>query len=742
MKRRLAPVVFSLPLEKNLHRSLVWSLAIILAVVPVFAMEYWFIGVILQKAWLFYGLTTILIIGYLMLVYLHRRWLPQMTWTAKFWLVLIAIFSITTITSIQPAVSFWGEFSRMEGLVAWIYYTLFGLVAMGVLRSQSDWHTALKGVVAGGLLVDIYALAQRFGWFDTVFQLDPQRIESSLGNPVFLAGYLAVILPLVWLCGWLAKDYWRWLSFVIVVLSWGMLILTFTRGAWLAVLIGLGVSSLFYLFCLYNNHKWPRWRWISVSAVVVMIGLSLWLVMSANQTSRLFDTASLRLRLVNWRAAAAAIAERPILGWGLESFNIPLSKYYQPDPNLAGTAGFTEIHADRAHNGYLDLAVFGGMGALIAFLSILITAVVIFWWRWRQSDPTINGQALNFGFLITLVVFSAYIATAFHLITNILPVLLALAWFANVSPLTLSRSKNQPVRSRWQLPVYASGGVLAVVLLWLTVGQPASAVTLANRGIEALYAGKYDQAIISLERAIKQASQMNNPIRLHTAVLGNWAVSSKVAVPTAYHQFAVDNLDQYLQHRPQNQYAWLIKGAYHSQLSAVWPESVEIAGKSFDQAAQLAPYSAEPLFEWGNLYANLGKAELAAQKYRQALQLEPNNPLILFAIGMGELSQGDTAGSNATNRAIELGYCPPFNQVDQLAGNTSMPIQTISPLYKQIIVCGPSDQERVFAIVRLALLYKQAGDTDQAKVIARLINNYDVDFREINRFREDIGFDW
>ena len=49
MKHRLAPVVFSLPLEKNLHRSLVWSLAIILAVVPVFAMEYWFIGVIAKS---------------------------------------------------------------------------------------------------------------------------------------------------------------------------------------------------------------------------------------------------------------------------------------------------------------------------------------------------------------------------------------------------------------------------------------------------------------------------------------------------------------------------------------------------------------------------------------------------------------------------------------------------------------------------------------------------------------------
>lgn len=79
-----------------------------------------------------------------------------------------------------------------------------------------------------------------------------------------------------------------------------------------------------------------------------------------------------------WKFSAAHIAERPLTGWGFQSFwgigpSSPAAR--MGDTFLARTP--------HSHNGYLDMALEGGMIALAMLLAIVLMAA---WWIDRLTD--------------------------------------------------------------------------------------------------------------------------------------------------------------------------------------------------------------------------------------------------------------------------------------------------------------------------------------------------------------------
>jgi hypothetical protein len=88
-----------------------------------------------------------------------------------------------------------------------------------------------------------------------------------------------------------------------------------------------------------------------------------------------------------WRFAAGAIAERPILGWGYQSF-----WGVEGSPQASLPDGFLR-RTPHAHNGYLDLLLQGGVVALVLFLAMLTMAA-------RRIDRIADADP-GLGFLAT-----------------------------------------------------------------------------------------------------------------------------------------------------------------------------------------------------------------------------------------------------------------------------------------------------------------------------------------------------
>src|SRR5262245_18153179 len=113
-------------------------------------------------------------------------------------LIYALVFVFTTFTSVVPGTSFWGSYQRLQGTYTNLSY--IGLAAMIVVtlrpRDQLDRLITVLGL--SSLIAIGYPLVQHL-------QLDPlpwkgdviTRVASSMGNSIFVAAYLIMVLPFV-----------------------------------------------------------------------------------------------------------------------------------------------------------------------------------------------------------------------------------------------------------------------------------------------------------------------------------------------------------------------------------------------------------------------------------------------------------------------------------------------------------------------------------------------------------------
>ena len=133
---------------------------------------------------------------------------PELTPTNRFrlWIktplvlpttLLVVVYLISTIFSISPHVSFWGSYQRLQGTYSALsYITVFALMA-ATLRTREQVDRLITVVIVTSIPVSLYGIVQRYG-------LDPlpwagdvtTRVASSLGNAIFVASYLIMVIPL------------------------------------------------------------------------------------------------------------------------------------------------------------------------------------------------------------------------------------------------------------------------------------------------------------------------------------------------------------------------------------------------------------------------------------------------------------------------------------------------------------------------------------------------------------------
>jgi tetratricopeptide (TPR) repeat protein/O-antigen ligase len=111
-------------------------------------------------------------------------------------LVYVLVFLFATATSVVPLTSFWGSYQRLQGTYTNLSYV--GLAAMIVvtLRRRDQLERLIGVAILGSLPAVGYGLVQHY-------QIDPlpwkgdvvSRVASTMGNSIFVAAYLIMIVP-------------------------------------------------------------------------------------------------------------------------------------------------------------------------------------------------------------------------------------------------------------------------------------------------------------------------------------------------------------------------------------------------------------------------------------------------------------------------------------------------------------------------------------------------------------------
>ncbi len=208
-----------------------------------------------------------------------RRWPERVPlWVgAAGWVAASAM--VASVFSIDPGRSFWGSPQFLQGTWSLVCgLALFVGVAL-VLRTAEQLNRLVVVALTASVPVAAYALIQKAGLDPLGFADTDGAAFSFGGHPIYLAGYLAMLMPLavwkVWQCR--AEDRMRLVWALVLLAQFSAFLATEKRGPFVALVVGGVVVT-----CLVAV-KLRRWRLVAwgagmgVAMTVVLLALAVML---------------------------------------------------------------------------------------------------------------------------------------------------------------------------------------------------------------------------------------------------------------------------------------------------------------------------------------------------------------------------------------------------------------------------------------------------------------------------------
>ena len=308
-----------------------------------------------------------------------------------------AVYMAGTLTSVTPRASL------TVGLLT-VFFTLFALVPLNSIDSRGQLERMVKLVVLGGVLVSLYGMLQyvfRFGyqsdaWVDSGMFGSVFRVVATLGNPNMLGQYLVLMIPLggaFLLNAKEKKERWFWLGCCGVLCV--CMLLTFSRGAWLALLCaGL-------VFVVLIN---PRLLMLAPFALLVLYFVLPDAVIQRFTSIGDLSDHSTSYRVSIWLGSLRMLADYWLcgIGPGDVAFNTVYPAY-----------SYDEIVTPHSHNLLLQITADAGICAVILFCVILFC-----YFRWlcaalHKEQKSGRGRMYHIAFLSGVVGFMVQAMTDF-----------------------------------------------------------------------------------------------------------------------------------------------------------------------------------------------------------------------------------------------------------------------------------------------------------------------------------------
>ena len=196
-----------LNIDKYIPGIIFFGLSLILFMPLVVSPETVFPYVVGKSLW-FKGIIYFISGLYLILLTSNKSYLPDKNFLVLIFSIFVLIQALAGLAGSSPVNSFWSNWERMEGVTDYFHWLLLIVVSSSVLRKEKSWIKLLKINVFAGFTVSFLGLLE---FFDLVipilFGLDifpsvvnpeqsytlGERVESTIGNPAYLASYLSII---------------------------------------------------------------------------------------------------------------------------------------------------------------------------------------------------------------------------------------------------------------------------------------------------------------------------------------------------------------------------------------------------------------------------------------------------------------------------------------------------------------------------------------------------------------------
>ena len=302
----------------------------------------------------------------------------------------VGVAALSAAFAENTLIAVFGERDRLLGLVFIVDMAVLYLATAVAMRDRRDWSRLAAAIGAGALGAFAYGAIQ-FAGLDPISWAAGSRVRpfSTFGNPDmfghFLSAAVAGAFAVAVLPG--ATRRARVLAGALAAAGLALAAVAATRG----VVLGLGAGgiALLALVALDRRRRSAALRPLVASTAVALVALAA-LVAATPLGARVAATlggAGLQDRLLIWESAWRAALDRPLLGWGPDSFGVAYARYRQP-----GSQRFLydfPFLTDQAHSWVLQQAATVGFIGLGVLLALSGAAVVLLLTRGRARDPLV-----------------------------------------------------------------------------------------------------------------------------------------------------------------------------------------------------------------------------------------------------------------------------------------------------------------------------------------------------------------
>ncbi len=571
---------------------------------------------------------------------------------------------VSSIFSMDPHVSWFGYYSRFNGGM-WSIFSYVILFYAFVTHFPPVKKT-LNTILATATLVAIYGVAEHFGIDKNLWVQDVQsRVFSTLGQPNWLAAFLAAVLPISLFFavfnqptiknGRLQATAMQGIKYLVGVLTVILffLVILYTRSR--SGLLGLAVADILFWVLLYLATEEKK-RIVrpfiilhAIFAVIVFFNgiyvdqIDRWVTFSAWKTritrvsapapvvqkaptGTLLEsggTESGTIRKYVWEAAVSAwrgSTKNMLVGTGTETFAFAFYQYRPAGHNMTSEWDFLY---NKAHNEYLNYLATTGAFGLGSYL--LVIGTFIFWFiknlTKEKPEQKIVPFALFAGWVSILVTnFFGFSVVVIQLFFFLFPALIiAIVAHPSYRIISLARLKKQERIICWIVTAATLAAIVMLYRYW-------QADTLFSGGYRLARANEFARA----QGPDTQAISLNPGEPMYhdelATTLGSLAIAAidaknaTLAASLAKQSLAENDIA--LRTSPKNVNFWKTRTKLYYTFSTFDPQLNQAAISALEIAQTLSPNDPKILYNLAILYGRQGDNTKAVQLLNTAKKLK------------------------------------------------------------------------------------------------------------------------
>ncbi len=280
--------------------------------------------------------------------------------------------------------------------LVWAMYLGIFLIAAGICASRHGMRTLIIAFASVSLVVGLAAVIDYLGTTD--FASAEFALRTRYGR---YAELLVTIQPLVWIAAFYARSTrQKLLLFAAAVLGWTAVMLSLSKGAALAGVVGFAIV---FVGCFVMSHKAARRLVLRLAgiwlALTVAVQAFFYFLSPLPATTDYFagnagnSALSRQHRLLVWNIASEMARMHPLTGVGADNFiaftNIARAKVAARAPDVPSPEIAEDVVLERAHNEYLQILAELGIVGIVLFAAIFgalkLNVFHLLRRRWRLS---------------------------------------------------------------------------------------------------------------------------------------------------------------------------------------------------------------------------------------------------------------------------------------------------------------------------------------------------------------------